>query len=187
MFFVPLFFLELVNKESALFISLWLVIDSIDIRLKSIGARIRISNTKWFQLAVGCMIGIGGAVYTKLVRDALFIKSSIPWVGEDAENKLLGNQMNLFNSASEFVRNFAHPNFRLDLLINVFYFWLIWYVWDNRKAVLKEDLRWKVLVIVGAVICSAWTFGFFNEIRQIAVIIPFLLMLNLSLRNKILA
>lgn len=78
--FLALFAVELTNREAALFIPVWIVLDSSNLGLR-----------KWRSILISAaMLGVG-IVFVKVCRDALWVTSMLPGIGDDLSHRVLGN------------------------------------------------------------------------------------------------
>lgn len=95
-FFLLVFCIELLNREAAIFIALWLAIDSF--RMSRSGGSRRLSLANPRQLVVGLSLVAGGTAWTKFIRDALFKHSMMVGIGQDTRHVGLGNYSGLVDN-----------------------------------------------------------------------------------------
>ena len=174
LYFIFLFFVALVNKESAIFIAVFLIIDSFHIQRNKQSIMPKIKFISVSKLLIGLFLVFLGAAYTKLIRDYLFISSSLLDVGNDNSHKILGNHFNFFeNLQTLFVKNLLSPN-----IINSFFIiGLIAYLsWSFNKL---QEQDYKAFIIMVLIIFSIFAFGLINESRIYLPLLPFIIFLHL--------
>lgn len=180
-YFVFLFLVELLNRETSLFIPLYLIIDSVKF----------ISNEHSFfphlshyaksktNFWVGSFLLAGGAIYTKIIRNMLFIESSLTRVGKDMENKLLGNHNHLIDNIKDlFFYNFTS----LESVNSLFIFGFIIYLLLLFPQF--KDRHYKAFSIAFMLFISILITGRVNETRILMVLIPFVLFFHLDIGSK---
>lgn len=177
-FFVPLFLVELLNREIAIVISFYLILDAFDFcrRGKNLLPRITFNPKKKRQAALGAGLTVAGVVYTKIIRDLLFIESSLERVGNDLENKLIGNHIHFLDNIKDlFVNNFKS----LEVVNTLFFIGLILYL----VLLLPKfsPLHYKASIVVVLMLVSILIFGRVNEVRMLISVIPFVLFFHLDL------
>lgn len=177
-FFIVLFFIELLNRESALFIALWLIIDSID--LQSERSRISLYVRDKLAMVIGVGLSFFSVIVTKVVRDALFIRSSLDSIGLDTGHAAIGNHNQLIVNVKAFKDNII-PNPNINILVNVFILYFIYIICTNFK--LFSHYQRKILILVSIIFISTFLFGLINETRVWFVFIPFILMYKISLSS----
>lgn len=171
-FFVVLFFVELFNREAALFIALWILLE---------GMRF-VDPRGWWTLEVvhrgravlGGALMIGGMAVTKWLRDTLFETSHFTWVGTDEAHRLIGNHIYFSRNVGDFFRNFAsleNAAISLGLLAVVVLL---------KRAWRKEDRMVRLTLLWGAMVFNIFFFGLINETRMWQMLIPFVLLLVLQ-------
>jgi len=193
-YFVILFLVELLNREIALFISLYLIIDALKINhaisktrtyqeapvkrpIRSLVERLTITDRR--KLSVGVLLSLAGAFYTKSIRDLLFIESSLDNVGADISNKLIGNHLHLVvNIKDLFFYNLTSLNF----INSIFVFGVIAYLLLSLPRF--DEAHRKAFIIVVMILISILVFGLINETRMFIILIPFLLFFHLELRDS---
>ncbi len=171
-FFVVLFFIELLNREAALFIALWIVLDGLRFVHPRGWWTIEVVNRG--RVALGGALLVGGMAVTKWLRDSLFETSHFPWVGTDEAHRVLGNHIYLFRNLGDFFRNFAsleNAAISLGLLAVVVLFVRSW---QKQNRMVRLTLLW------GAMVFNIFFFGLINETRMWQMLIPFVLLLVLQ-------
>ena len=180
LYFGAIFLLGILNRESALFISLWLIIDAFKYAPVESGflkVKLLLHN-KW-RLIMGASLLIGGAVYTKLIRSYMFVESSSPTVGFDEQNQLLGNQLKPLFNIEKFFSNFLSP---VDVAVSLFIIAIFVFLIAMLHRAREETVKLVILLI--AVIASIFMFGTINETRQFTIVLPFLLFFYVSEWNS---
>ncbi|MFO7891314.1 MAG: hypothetical protein R6V04_13360 [bacterium] len=168
-YFLPVFLIGIVNKESSLFICLWLIIN--EVLLIPGFPFIQIKHKLPF--AAGWLLAGIGIAYTKLSRDLLFKKSIIEEVGQDSAHKVYGNHIRLMDNLKEL---FYHNITSTNIIVTVFLLTLIGFIiYLNLKYKEKFIIRLSILMLI--MITSNVVFGVVNETRIYFYLIPFILML----------
>ncbi len=177
-FFVLLFLVELLNRETAVLISFYLMLDAFDFNRSehSLLPRITFDAGKKGQVALGAGLTLAGVIYTKLVRDLLFIESSLERVGIDLEHRLLGNHNHFLDNMRDlFIDNFKS----LEVVNTLFFLGLILYL---LLLIPKFSSRhYKAASIAALLLISILIFGRVNEVRVLIGLIPFVLFFHLDL------
>jgi hypothetical protein len=168
-YWLPLFLVAIVNRESALFIAAWVIIDAA-------------ARKRWSDAAVGTAMFAAGVAYTILVRQALFLHSSLDDASSFIEIPVVGNQFNLIESARRAAVHLLNPAIDMVFLIHVAYLAFAVYVAYHWQTIRERYLAQFVLIV--AMLAAVPTFGFFDEARQYAYLVPMLLAFDLALRDK---
>lgn len=177
-YFVILFIIALLNRESALFISLWIIIDSFKY-IKSEKTFCRLIVKK-YQLIAGILLTIAGMIYTKGIRDYLFIDSAIRIGSKDKGPFSFGNQFHLFYNVKLIYHGFFHYNgviLTMGCIIGATY-----YLLSNIKKFTERTVKVSLLLI--SVLFSIITFTIFTESRGYFILIPFILMFDIEFKNR---
>jgi hypothetical protein len=175
-FFIALFLLEIINRESALFIPLFLVIDAFHIELSS--KNIRLSVCHKSKLLIGMLLITLGILYTKFIRHFLFIESSIKAIADDSSHQLLGNHFLLKDNVRAFFHNFLTK----DFVVSVFIVLMVLFLLGNVKKF--SEVQLKALVLFMSLLISIFLFGLINETRMLTVLLPFLLFFHISFKRE---
>ena len=172
-FFILIFIIGILNRESALFLPIYLMLDSFNFSKE----RFSFHLTKPKSLIIGIGILFSGIAYTKIIRHLLFVSkvNGLP----DVKNELLGNHINLFwNIKQLFFYNFTNNNFYVSLFIILsFGYFLI----NLRKM---DDRILKLLIMSLFIILNIIMFGLVNETRMHFILLPFFSFLWLCLNQK---
>ena len=173
-YFLPLFLFGIFNRESALFISIYLILDS----FKFTKGQLLMQFIKPRSLIAGISLFIAGTFYTKFIRSILFI--SKPNGLLDKNNELLGNHIYFLSNLKDlFLINFTNYNFFVSIFILVSFGYFI----SNFRKM--DDRQLKLLIMSLIILASIIVFGLLNETRLYFIILPFFLFLWLSLNMKI--
>jgi hypothetical protein len=164
-FFLCLFGVEIFNRESALFIALYIIIDAFD--FASI-TRFRLQSR--LKLVVGSLLLAGGMIYTKLIRDALFVIN--PRGMLDSSHALLGNHITFFHNIKMilFSNLFTTDIVNSAFILGTVCYWLF-FILDYT------DTGIKALLIYLAMTVNIAIFGDINETRMYIILLPFILFL----------
>ena len=176
-FFTIIFFIELLNREIALFIPLWLIIDSInyDNILRKITFNIK-------KLVISISLLLTGIIYIKFVREYMFIESSIPGIGTDLAHSKLGNHFYLFeNLKLFFIENPISTN--LDIVINGIIVTIILFIIYLIKNV-RDIYYKKIALLIFTLFSSTLLFGVLNESRLYFIFIPLILVVYLHVQSS---
>jgi hypothetical protein len=171
--FLVLFVIGILNRESALFIGAYLVLNSLTFSTGKIIPKL----TNYKSIVTGSALLVAGALYTKTIRHALFV--SKPDGLPDARHELIGNHVYfLSNLKSLFFINFTNRNYYISvfILFAVFYF-----AGKYRKM---NDNQIKLFLISMLLIFNILVFGILIESRMLFILLPFFLLLWLSVTNQ---
>ncbi len=170
-YFILLFIVGITNRESALFISLWLIIDSIKVDIREI----KITGWNLRKGWAGMLSMIGGVIYTWWIRQTLFIESHAQHVGRDMDHAMVSNHWNLPANLEAFLENIVY--LQLDVVGTVFAAIILIFIVRNVRKM--DETAIKASLLITGMILSIWLFGLINELRQYLMLIPtFLLLLQ---------
>lgn len=175
-YFVLLFLIEILNRESALFIALFLIIDSFHYNLPIRNFGVSLQNRT--KLLIGSFLLIIGIIYIKFIREFLFIESMMKNVGTDASHRLIGNHIQLINNLKVFFINFTNINF----INSIFIMSILIYLLANIKRF--NEVQLKALILFMSLLSSIFLLGLINETRMFTIILPFLIFFHLSIKEK---
>jgi hypothetical protein len=168
---VVLFFLGLLNRESALFIALYIAIDSI--RFESI-MRFRLSSLKKIFIGVGLLIL--GIIYTKVIRDVLFVNT--PDGSLDVAHKTIGNHIYFLNNMRDlFINNF----YSFEYINSVFILSSIGYILYCLKSGVDATIKASLIYIF--IIINILVFGQINETRMYTILLPLLIFITIHMNR----
>jgi len=161
--FVALFFIELLNREAASFIALWIVLDAVTelLRRPATGRR-----GGWLRMAFGMVLGAGGAWWTHWVRARL-----LRYKPPDFSDLALGQQYQWpYN-----LMTLRHP-LDADTLIALLMLGGLGFGYF-RAAPALGDRKIAVSLLLAAMIGSTFAFARMDETRVWIAFIPFLIFL----------
>jgi hypothetical protein len=167
--FVVLFAAAITNRESGLFVALWLVIHGLEYRNR------RLHVVRASSVMIGAALLVLGVVYTSAVRRYAWMPraDSLEVHGHPVE--VLGNQVHLMtNGRSLLLAAFEDP------AIALLYGFAIAFVWRRRHRI--DVASGRLLALVCAMAASIFLFGIVTELRILAMILPPFGMLALSLQ-----
>lgn len=181
-YFVLLFFVELFNREACLFISLYIIIDSIDISShgENFLATLRSIKLNFKKMIVGIILTVIGMSYIRFSRELLFIKSSLDRGNGIINNASYGNDFKLFDNINKLVfENILNVHMVTSIFVIYFALFLI------LKIPRLLRINYKALLITGAIFLSILIFGAINETRMYIILIPFLIFFHWELNVPI--
>lgn len=182
-YFIPIFAVGILNKESALVIPLWLMIDAFIVRsgprAGRLGARLELPARFWG----GVLLAAAGGIYTKVSRELLFVQSSLESTDRFIQLPFFDNHWNILASAYRAAVLLLNPALNLAVVIHLAWILLGWFFVVHWTRI--RDRYLSVFVVVVAMWAAVPVFGFFDETRQYLYLLPFVLMFDLAFRNRI--
>ena len=172
-YFIFLFLAAIFNRESALFISLYLVIDSLHIDWPKTKIHL-ISKSK---LVIGSLLTMGGIIYTKLIRDYLFI--SQPDGFKDSVHAQIGNH---FHFSKNILDLFFNNLTTLNILNSIFILGSVAYLVYFVKQ--YNDRQLKALAVFLVLVVNILIFGLINETRMYIILVPFLIFFQIAVEKS---
>src|SRR3990172_9077660 len=178
-YFIFIFFISILNRETALFISLYIVIDSFQIKLinNNLFPRIKVSLVSGAKLAVGLILTVAGMVYTKFIRHQLFISKSSG--ADDAAHELIGNHIYLLQNVVDL---FYLNAFSVNIVNSLFIFGAVGYLSLFVKH--YEEHQLKAYLVFMIIIANIMAFGIINETRMYIILLPFLLFFHINIKRQ---
>lgn len=173
-YFLLLFIVGIANRESALFIPVWLILDGI--RLTPLNSY----EFHPFKFSVGSLTLIGGSLYTWWIRDLLFIRSHVDHIGTDASHTGISNHWNLPVNLQTFYDNVLY--LQMDFLGPLFMLLIISCLAYHRSQYNEREM--KAAILIGGIILSICLFGLINEMRQYMLLLPACLFFVYEIRQK---
>jgi hypothetical protein len=176
-YFSIVFAIAILNRESALAIPLWLLIDAFAGPDGRLGRRL-VSGSR---LAAGTVLMAIGILYTVVMRRWLFLHSSLPdRVGNDLP--YVGSEFNLGDSLYRAAVLLLNPGYDLAIVLHL--------AWLFLGAVLlrhwRSLTRYQGTVLIVAIMALAVpAFGHFDETRQYLYLVPLLVVLDLAARGRL--
>lgn len=172
-FFIFLFIIGIFNRESALFIALYIALDSF--HLSPIKPRFFLTSK--LKFITGSFLFLSGIAYTKIVRDYLFISKTNGM--DDKSHELIGNHIYITQNLRDlFFDNIFSINIINSLFLIGATIYLIYFIR------LYTDAQIKALIIYCVILSNIIIFGLINEARMYIVLFPFIIFLVISKNNK---
>ncbi len=161
-YLVPLYFLATLNRESGLYVALFVVIDSFDLSRWS-SFRVRIADRA--KLAAGVAMLVIGVAYTKLSRDLLFDQLRPGATGP--QDDLLGNHRHFANNIRDlFKHNWMDENILHTAPVVGIGIFLLWNIFRLTQVQLK------IVIFSAAIFLAVMVFGILNETRVLFPFVP---------------
>ncbi len=164
--FVGLFLVELANRESAQFIALWLVLDS----LGPVGASSTHRLNRWVnlpRLGLGLGLGIAGTGWTHFIRDALCVGETglVPRkeITEFADGQFFMGRVTLDLLRDPWNLSAGTPGALLVVLGFL--------LWQTRRPLGRR--AWKVAALLAALVTANLCLSFIYELRVWFALLPF--------------
>lgn len=153
--YIALFAIELTNREAALFIPVWIVLNSSDLGLRKI-----------HSVLIAASLLIVGVVLIKFVRDSLWVTSMLPDVGDDLSHQAIGNHIYFGRNIALMVRGLKWPG--LGPLSDWVMLGACLLVRIRIASARTRNLMVFTMVILGSVVF----FGVADETRMYLIFIP---------------
>ncbi len=166
-YFVPLFCIELLNRESALFIALYLLIDSF--QFNKTKSRLYLVSKKFFF--TGSVLILIAVVYIKIIRNYLFM--GLADNTTDLSREILGNHVNFIDNLQNL---FFYNLFSENITNTAFILGSTTYLFIYSR--LHTEVRIKALLVYCAILLCILIFGLINETRMYIALLPFLFILT---------
>lgn len=168
-YFLVLFFIAMLNRESALFIGVYLILNSFDINIKT--GVIKVFKNR--GLFTGVTLLISGVAYIKFIRQKLFIAKPNGLL--DTEHEIIGNHINLISNLKElFYYNFFDSN----IFVTIFILASLGYFFFNVNRM--NSIQIKLFIMLTIIFSNILVFGQINETRMLFILFPLILFLKLS-------
>lgn len=168
-YFFWIFVFALLNRESALFISAYIVIDSFKYSFditKWLPA-IKISLVSRLKLAIGIILTFAGVAYVKIIRQSLFVVP--PDLDNYGREVAMGNHLNFFNNMEIlFHRNLT----TIDMVNTMFILASLGYILLKLRHC--TNVRIKASLVFFIMFASVLVFGQINETRTYFILLPLL-------------
>lgn len=169
-FFFTLFLIGLANRESALFIALYVCLNSFQFQGATQLPKLKSSVDFLFGIALLAI----GLIYTKLIRTMLFV--SKPDGLPDTQHEAIGNHVYVTKNITDlFITNFSNKN----IIASAFIIFPMIYFW--RKTRVMSEGQIKALVMSSVLILNILVFGILSETRMLFILIPFYIFLWVSM------
>ena len=161
---LALFLVQLANRESALFIALWLVIDSVTIG--GPGHSLSASTIDAARAGIGVAAGVLAVVWTTFIRHRLLIhETGILPMGIH----VYAGQWWALPHIGQFLR---YASTLTDVTMLLFLVTLAWITLRGCRSL--GSRAWKVCLLIGAIATANFLFAVIIELRVWLTLIPFL-------------
>lgn len=169
--FVVLFVVELLNREVAIFVPVWMILSSIG----RDGSKFKLKDIR--AAAFGLLLIVAGSAWTVWIRNRLFIR---PMDGypQHGPHEFLGNLFQVGHNLVGFVKYSTSTTPAFDFLaywIPVAIFFYLKSTWTRASTTDKN-----VAIVVGLMLISTICFAEMIEVRVFLVTIPLILFFHAS-------
>lgn len=173
-----IFPLSLVNRESALLIPIAYIIACSMPNLRfSINPLDLLRQLPIKNILIGLGLILVGAIYTKFIRDLLFIEQT--WGGTDEINALLGNKVNIFqNLEFMFYKNFFTSNIFHTILVWSFVMFCFFKLFLTNNVGIRAGVCFFFVLFINILI-----FGKVNETRMWLPLLPIVIYVYFAEKN----
>ena len=169
-YLIPLFIFGILNRESGLFVALFILIDAFDTDAL---LRLRIRVTNWFKFWTGISLMLIGIIYVKSVRTLFFIETR--GGTDDIEHQLIGNHFQIFTNLRGIIRgSFLDTNFAHTAMVAALVATLLFFFWNDT------DRRRKGAILTLSILANILMFGIFRETRTLLPLLPLALFYGLD-------
>lgn len=178
-YFLLLFVIALLNKESALFIPLWLILDALmEIKTEPFfyfAIKLRDFN----RLLLGIILLVSGIYSIDWVRDFLYIRS-VADPGVEFNTIEYGKHVHwkLLLNLQVFLDNFHQPSFSLPFLVNSLIILMPVFIITHFRQMTAT--LFKIVLVFFAIYGMIVMLGLINETRVYNILIPFIIFLSAS-------
>jgi hypothetical protein len=170
-YFVGLFIVAIFNRESALFIALYILLEGINVNTTAM--KVNIIPKK---LIVGITLLICGVLITHFLRISLFISQAEGMPPDNPAENQLNFSQNIYDLL---IGNFTNSNF----IVSVGIFSLLCILVSNMKSYNTAQMKSAVMVLILTV--NIFIFGLINETRMFLILLPFIFFIYIDqCRNK---
>lgn len=162
---IPLFLIELLNRETALFIPLWIIIDSLNVSRARGRAAFRI-DAVWNLLA-GVGLIAGGVAWTHFARNWHFVKATFAM---PPQVQIVGDQTWML-ALTPYIIAMAD---RADVIaMTAIVIWSVFLIVRGWRS--ENEQRRKESLLLAALVLANFMFGRITETRIWFAVSPFLL------------
>lgn len=180
-YFLLLFPLALLNRESALFMAVYLLLDGVQIVW--IGSRIQVHKRSMVHMVLGGVFMVGGLLFVEWLRGVNFVTSFYSVNGLDLSHRWFGNHFQLLTNIKDLVwDNFQSLDILNTMLFLGFALYPLWWFHNAKEPVSERHLRF--LITYYSVMLGVLVFGLVNESRLYLILIPMLLFYDLAMRQQ---
>jgi len=171
---ISLYLVAIFNRESALFIPLYMMLNAFFIDVK----KLTIKLVHFKSIILGLLLLSFGALYTKWIRHALFISKADG--SPDDQHGTIGNHVYFIENINKlFFHNFFDRNFIFSCIL------IVALVTFSLKAKKMSDSQIKCLIVIFLIFSSILIFGLANETRMYLILLPFFLFLWSSMNGNL--
>jgi len=163
--FVVIFFIELLNREAANFIALWIIIDSVNFKFSSL-ARSKRLNLHWRQAVTGFLLIVVGVTWTNFIRDRLFVHQALTLL---PGSHMIGDE---FWELPHTLHAIKHAP-RFDALVPIIVVSVIIFSLIRAWEKMGEQ-AWKICLLLCGMVTSIFMFAIVTETRVWFEVLPFL-------------
>lgn len=167
---IALFFVELLNREAAFFIALWIILDSFSTDSFSRESQRERFSVNWKKAALGVMLLAAGILWTHFARSTYLVEQTADFGGRLRQ---VGGQFWALPHTLTLLDR-AHL---LDALTPFVIVGATGFLLRRAWSALRNR-AWKIGVLLGAFLSANLMMGVLTETRIWFVLIPFLLWLN---------
>ncbi|MBF0186951.1 MAG: hypothetical protein HQL50_03395 [Magnetococcales bacterium] len=168
--YVVLFFIALLNRESALFIGVWLCIDSFMLSPAASGGLPKVSLVNRNRLAMGMALIVIGIILTITVRELLFHNSSSQTISSGSFSGNLYPQALIINLHSLW-NDFTYYN--KVFYVHIYFLCFLFFLYLNRQTLLRlPPSAQKVALLILSYLIMTFMFSIFKETRTHTLLIP---------------
>jgi hypothetical protein len=129
------------------------------------------------KLVIGSLLTLGGIVYTKLIRDYLFI--SQPNGFNNSAHAQIGNQIHFSKNIPDlFFNNLTSIHILNSIFILGSVAYLVYFIKQYKDRQIKAFVVFIILVV------NILIFGLINETRMYIILIPFLIFFQLEIAKS---
>lgn len=180
-YFLLLFPLALINRESALFMAVYLVLDGLQFSRQ--GWRLSLHRRSTAHLVLGGLFLVGGLLFVEWLRGLNFVTSFYAGYGLDLDHRWFGNHFQLLTNLKDlFWDNFQSLDILNSLLFSGFVLYPVWLASVTEDHAPERHLRF--LMTYYSVMLGILIFGLVNESRLYLILIPMLLFYDLAVRQQ---
>lgn len=170
---ILLFYVELLNREAALFIALWIALDAIN--LSGRDRQHRNFQIKGKKILLGAFLLVAGIAWTQFMRDIFFVRQTA-----NLSSKLtyIGDQFWMFPHTLTMLEHTRVLDVLVPLAVLGTTLFLMLRAWSTLG-----ERSWKIGVLISAFVTSNLMMGVLTETRIWLMLIPFWLWLIYTIHN----
>lgn len=175
-YYLPIFALALLNKESCLFIAVWLILDALINKPETARLKLNLGALNPSRLLTGISLAVIGVIFVIYTRQALLIQ----------ETAVAANPAFALERPFHFQRNiltyvgvWLHPSLNFDFAVNILVTLLPLtplFLWRRM-----DDTVFKLTLLILVFYLSVLAFGLIHETRLYSLLIPIYCLLYIHL------